>query len=98
MKKILIAVTVTALLSMQSMIAQAGPCETVLCMAGMLQGKGTVENCDGPVGDFFSIVVKKNGSFKPDATQAARREFVNQCPSAGDWGDKVADAYGTVRK
>lgn len=98
MKNILIAAATAALLSTQSTIVQAGSCETVLCMAGMLQGKGTVENCDGPVGDFFSIVVKKDGHFSPDRTEAARREFVNQCPTPGNWGDQIADAYGTVRK
>ena len=73
------------------------PCETVLCMAGMLQGKGTVAGCDGPVKDFFDIVKKKKGKFKPDATQDARRQFVNQCPAGDGWGDKIADKYGKVR-
>nr|BCU00372.1 hypothetical protein [uncultured bacterium] len=73
------------------------PCETVLCMAGMLQGKGVVTGCDGPVSDFFDIVKKKHGSFKPDATQDARREFVNQCPTPGGWGDKIADKYGRIQ-
>ncbi|MBD8829019.1 TrbM/KikA/MpfK family conjugal transfer protein [Pseudomonas sp. CFBP 13602] len=73
------------------------PCETVLCMAGMLQGKGVVTGCDGPVADFFDIVKKKHGSFRPDATQNARRQFVNQCPTPGGWGDKIADKYGRIR-
>jgi hypothetical protein len=73
------------------------PCETVLCMAGMLQGKGVVDGCEGPVADFFSIVVKHHGDFKPDATQDARREFVNDCPTPGNWGDQIADKYGKLR-
>ena len=74
------------------------PCETVLCMAGMLQGKGIVKGCDGPVSDFFSIIQKKNGKFKASRTADARRKFVNQCPTPGGWGDKITDKYGTVRK
>ncbi|MGP5477582.1 TrbM/KikA/MpfK family conjugal transfer protein [Pseudomonas helleri] len=86
-----------AFLSAQATPALAkDPCKTVLCMAGMLQGKGTVSGCSGPVSDFFNIVKKKKGKFKPDATQDARREFVNQCPAAGNWGNKIADKYGRI--
>ncbi|PHX40069.1 hypothetical protein AO263_32310 [Pseudomonas sp. NZIPFR-PS5] len=73
------------------------PCATVLCMAGMLQGKGAVTGCDGPIADFFDIVKKKHGDFEPDATQDARREFTNSCPDTDGWGDKIADKYGKLR-
>lgn len=98
MKKIFNAtVIVIALVTQASPVFAKNPCETVLCMAGMLQGKGTVDGCENAVSDFFDIVVKKNGEFKPDATQDARREFVNQCTTNNGWGDKIADKYGTTR-
>ncbi|MEX5684829.1 TrbM/KikA/MpfK family conjugal transfer protein [Pseudomonas silesiensis] len=98
MKKVISASLIAIALAAQAAPAFAkDPCETVLCMAGMLQGKGTVDGCAGPVADFFDIVKKKHGKFKPDATEDARREFVNQCPTPGGWGDKIADKYGQVR-
>lgn len=98
MKKIISASLVAMALATQATTAFAkDPCETVLCMAGMLQGKGIVTGCSGPVSDFFDIVKKKKGKFKPSATQDARRQFVNQCPTPGGWGDKIADKYGQLR-
>ncbi|MQT57765.1 conjugal transfer protein [Pseudomonas sp. FSL R10-0399] len=98
MRKVISATLITIALAAQAAPAFAkDPCETVLCMAGMLQGQGTVDGCDGPVNDFFSIVKKKHGKFKPDATQDARRQFVNQCESDNGWGDKIADKYGKFR-
>lgn len=98
MKKIISSSVFAIALAIQVTPAFAkDPCETVLCMAGMLQGKNIVTGCDGPVADFFDIVKKKKGKFKPDATQDARREFVNQCPTPGGWGDKIADKYGKIQ-
>lgn len=95
MKK-LISATLLSLAVISSAHAK-DPCETLLCMAGKLQGKGVVDGCDGPVADFFDIVKKKHGKFRPDETQDARREFVNECPTPGNWGDKVADKYGRIQ-
>ncbi|MDA7024854.1 hypothetical protein [Pseudomonas fragi] len=55
MKKVISATLITIALAAQAAPAFAkDPCETVLCMAGMLQGQGTVDGCDGPVKDFFT--------------------------------------------
>lgn len=98
MKKIISASLVVLAMATQATPALAkDPCKTVLCMAGMLQGKGVVTGCDSAVKDFFDIVKKKKGKFKPDATQDARRQFLNQCPTPGSWGDKIADKYGKLR-
>ncbi|MFY1070651.1 TrbM/KikA/MpfK family conjugal transfer protein [Pseudomonas juntendi] len=71
------------------------PCETVLCMWGMLKGKGVVANCDPAVSDFKSIVVRKHGKFKPGATSDARRSFLGQCPFDKSQQDKIINKYGT---
>lgn len=98
MRKIFSASLIAIALAAQTTpVFAKDPCETVLCMAGVLQGKGTVAGCDGPVADFYDIEVKKHGKFKPGATEDARRQFVNQCPTPGNWGDKIADKYGKVR-
>lgn len=98
MKKIISASVVAFVVATQATwVFAKDPCETVLCMAGMLNGQVKAEGCDGPVADFFSIVKKKHGEFKPDATQDARREFVNQCPTPEGWGDKIADKYGRLK-
>lgn len=91
------SVVAVALVALAPSAYAKDPCETVLCMAGMLQGEGVVTGCDGPVADFFNIVKKKKGKFRPGATQDARRDFVNQCPTPGNWGDKIADKYGRLR-
>ncbi len=99
MKKILSTSALAIALATQAAPAFAkDPCETVLCMAGMLQGKGTVSGCSGPVSDFFSIVKTRKGKFKASATQEARRDFVNQCESNNGWGDRIANKYGKVRR
>lgn len=98
MRKIISSSLVAIVLATQATSVFAkDPCETVLCMAGMLQGKGIVTGCDGPVADFFDIKKKKKGKFKPQPTQDARRQFVNQCPTPGGWGDKIADKYGKLQ-
>ncbi|MGC6373694.1 TrbM/KikA/MpfK family conjugal transfer protein [Pseudomonas sp. S2.OTC.A_B10] len=98
MRKIINASLIAVVLTTQATSAFAkDPCETVLCMAGMLQGKGVVTGCDGPVSDFFDIVKTKHGEFRPDETQNARREFVNSCPTPDNWGDKIADKFGKLQ-
>ena len=80
--------------------AQAGDtdaCSVTLCMFGKLTGNSGGSECKSAEKKFFSIQVKKKGKFKPDATQDARRQFVNQCPAGDGWGDKIADKYGKVR-
>ncbi|WP_085621395.1 MULTISPECIES: TrbM/KikA/MpfK family conjugal transfer protein [unclassified Pseudomonas] len=58
------------------------PCATVLCMWGKLKGAGVVENCDGPVADYFSIVKRKKGKIKLSQTADARKSFLDSCPKA----------------
>ncbi|EFI8498275.1 hypothetical protein A9817_004281 [Escherichia coli] len=73
------------------------PCETVLCMAGMLKGKGIVEGCDGPVADFFDIVKKKkHGKIDLNGTFNARKKFVNSCPQHNGWGNDISNKYGRI--
>lgn len=98
MKKVISASLIVIALAAQAAPAFAkDPCETVLCMAGMLQGEGIVSGCDGPVADFFDIVKFKRGKFKPSATKDARSQFVSSCPTNNGWADKITDKYGTVR-
>ncbi|WEJ71958.1 TrbM/KikA/MpfK family conjugal transfer protein [Pseudomonas sp. PSE14] len=73
------------------------PCATVLCMWGKLKGAGTVENCDGPVADYFDIVKKKRGKIKLSQTADARQSFLNSCPKADPGATKaINDKFGKV--
>ncbi len=72
------------------------PCESVLCLAGMLQGAGKVSSCSGAISDYFNIRKFKKGKFKPGRTSSARGSFLSGCPSGGAWPSKINSAYGTL--
>ncbi|MFJ4157225.1 TrbM/KikA/MpfK family conjugal transfer protein [Pseudomonas sp. NPDC089752] len=73
------------------------PCATVLCMWGKLKGAGVVENCDGPVADYFDIVKKKKGKIKLSQTANARQSFLDSCPKADpDATKSINDKFGRV--
>jgi len=80
--------------------AHANSCDTLLCMAGKLQGQGGGSECNQPVADYFNIVeYGKHWRFNPGATAAARLNFLNSCQAAGDsaWPGKINAVFGTVR-
>jgi len=73
------------------------PCATVLCMWGKLKGAGVVENCDGPVADYFNIVKKKKGKIKLSQTANARQSFLDSCPKADPSATKsINNKFGKV--
>jgi len=73
------------------------PCKTVLCMWGKLKGAGTVENCDGPIADYFDIVKKKKGKIKLSQTADARQSFLDSCPKADPGATKsINDKFGKI--
>jgi hypothetical protein len=97
MKKIIAALIATAFLLQGPSAFAKDPCKTVLCMAGKLQGKNVVDNCDSAVDDFYDIEVKKKGKFKASKTSDARRDFLNQCPDDKDWQDDIISVFGRAR-
>ncbi|WP_234730230.1 TrbM/KikA/MpfK family conjugal transfer protein [Acidocella facilis] len=52
-------------------------CGAVLCLAG-----GGGAGCASYLAAYFSIRVYDHGFFRPDATSAARHNWLNQCSSA----------------
>ena len=79
--------------------AHAGPCDTLLCMTGKLQGQSGGIECNQPIADYFNIIeYGKHWRFDPSATAAARLGFLNSCqaPGIGDWPTKINAAYGTI--
>jgi len=73
------------------------PCATVLCMWGKFKGAGVVENCDGPVADYFNIVKKKKGKIKLSQTANARQSFLDSCPKADPSATKsINNKFGKV--
>ncbi len=80
--------------------AYADPCQTLLCMAGKLQGQSGGSDCSQPIADYFNILVfGRHDSFNPSATATARLNYLNSCPDpgAGDLPTQINAAYGTVR-
>ena len=79
--------------------AHADPCDTLLCMAGRLQGQSGGTECNQPISDYFSIIeYGKHWRFNPGATAAARLGFLNSCqaPGIGNWPEKINAAFGTI--
>ena len=92
------ALLIIALLSVSTMAYAADSCESLLCMAGKLQGQAGGSDCNGPIGDYFSILkFGKRGRFDPGKTAAARLSFLTSCPSnVGDWPEQINAVYGTL--
>ena len=92
---VLLGITVAA-----SPAYASDPCQTLLCMAGKLQGQSGGGDCDTPIGDYFSIVkFGKHGRFNASGTASARLSFLNSCsaPGVGDWPNQINAAYGTMQ-
>ncbi len=86
-------------LTFVSRAAYANPCETLLCMAGKLQGQSGGSSCSQPISDYFSIIqYGKHWRFSPSKTAAARLSYLNSCPSAGSANLPmlINAVYGTV--
>lgn len=83
MKKIAISLACIVGLSGAAPAFAKDPCETVLCMFGMLSGQNPGE-CSGAVKDYFSIVVYKKGKPQLSKTSNARQKFLSSCPTAED--------------
>lgn len=95
-KKYIGAAAISAAMAIGPSTASAD-CEVVLCMAGLLQGAGIVQNCSGPVGEYFSIIrYDSDGDFDPGRTAAARLSKLKNCGSAdGGWISAINDKFGT---
>lgn len=90
-----VALALSALVSAPTFAGD--PCATVLCMFGKLKGAGVVENCDGPVADYFNIVKKKKGKIRLDKTADARQSFLDSCPAAdSDKTKEINNKFGKV--
>ncbi len=72
-------------------------CRTVLCMSGMVQGEGVVDNCRSAVNDYFNIIERKRGKFSASRTARARLSFLNSCPNHSGWASRINDQYGRMR-
>lgn len=107
------AITISAftvgLLSLQTAQAQEpsaasnvpSACNTIICMAGMLNGDGVHASCKSAVDDYFKIITKRKGKFSASRTARDRLKFLNQCPSSiaggDDWASRINSAYGRLR-
>ena len=98
MKKIAIAFVLAISLLAQPSHARDS-CKTMLCMAGMFQGVGVVDNCEDAVRDYFSIVrFDHHHRFKPGDTKRDRGNFLGGCKFDPEgWASKINNAYGTMR-
>lgn len=76
----------------------SNPCETLLCMAGKLEGQSGGGACSGPIADYFNIIkYGKHWRFSPSSTAAARLNFLNGCGGdVGNWPSQINAVYGTL--
>ena len=103
MTRATLAAALLASLTVAGTAEARDPCKTMLCMAGKAGVAGSSladSDCSGAISDFFSIVVKKKGKFKPAATARAREQFLNSCPgsdqNSGPIGE-IISKFGTKR-
>lgn len=95
-KKIAIGLICAVGLSSAAPVFAKDPCETVLCMFGMLKGENPGE-CAGAVQDYFSIIVFKKHKPNLGKTSSARQSFLSSCPTAEDPVTKAINSkFGKV--
>ena len=99
MKKIIISFTAFIFLSQFSLpVFASDPCETVLCMFGKAMGSGGGAECTQAERDFFNIKKTSKGSFLPNHTSDARKNFIMQCKSADPSAiTKIISSFGRIR-
>ena len=95
MKKSIILI-IAGLIWLSQPVQAKDACQTVLCMAGMLQGAGVSNACGGAVADYFDIKRWRKGKFKPGRTADARGAFLNSCaaPGSASWKSRIQSQYG----
>ncbi|BCZ85741.1 hypothetical protein PTKU64_94160 (plasmid) [Paraburkholderia terrae] len=80
-------------------VASASSCESLICMAGKVQGQSGGDDCNQAIKDFFSIKRYHHGHLDLGPTSDARRQFLDQCPgsqqNAGSL-DEIMSQFGTV--
>ncbi len=74
--------------------AWAGPCETILCLGGLLEGSNGGSACNALTADYFAIQVW-SPMFNPPATASARRAFLQTCPAGPETQPVIAAITAT---
>jgi hypothetical protein len=74
-------------------------CETVLCLAGSLQGQSGGSQCNNPIKRYFDIKEKDGmGDFDPVKTADSRMNFLNGCQSVNsNWKKSINDKFGGMK-
>lgn len=80
--------------------ASASSCDTVVCMAGKVQGQSGGNDCDQAIKDFFAIKRYHHGHLDLGPTSDARRQFLDQCPDSQKQNsssiDEIISRFGTM--
>ena len=79
--------------------AWATSCDTLMCMAGKVQGQSGGGDCDQPIKDFFAIKRFHHGHLDLGPTSDARRQFLDQCPGSQQNAstiDEIISQFGTT--
>lgn len=81
--------------------AWASSCDTVICMAGKVQGQSGGDDCNQAIKDFFSIKRYHHGHLDLGPTSDARRQFLDQCPDSQQKNasnlDQIISLFGTAQ-
>ena len=80
--------------------AYAGPCETLVCMSGLVGNGSPAGGCGSPISKYFSIIrFGFWGGYSPSRTAAARQRYLMSCPGSAlniQWVTAIQLAYGVI--
>jgi hypothetical protein len=100
MKKKALSSLLALLLGLSAAGAWASSCDTLICMAGKVQGQSGGDDCNQAIKDFFSIKKYHHGHLDLGPTSDARRQFLDQCPDSQQQNagnvDQVISQFGTA--
>lgn len=99
MKKLFASALVGMSISLSSFSAHASdPCETVLCMFGLVEGQDS-QKCQNDIDSYFGIVEWHHGHPDIGATAQSRLSFTQQCKTASGGAISMIDkTFGGVIK
>lgn len=99
-RRLIFSVSVLSCFLYASSALADDPCKVTLCLWGKMNGSSR-DGCSDAEKTFFNIIKKKHGSFLPNHTFDARKDFLNnECPASygvSQYVDKVLQKYGKVK-
>lgn len=79
--------------------AHASPCETLMCMSGLVGNGSPGGGCGSPITAYFTIIRFNFWGYDAVATREARQRYLTSCPGSAAnmaWVEAIQAVWGEV--